>query len=43
MEMLLVGILSLQNGDHPLLVRKKLNSFISDTTTDDRAEARGFI
>lgn len=28
MEMLLVGILSLQNGDHPHLVRQKLSSFL---------------
>lgn len=43
MEMLLVGILSLQNGDHPLLMRKKLNSFISNTDTNDRAETRGLL
>jgi chemotaxis protein MotA len=43
LEMLLVGILSLQNGDHPLLVRKKLSSFISDTDTNDRAETRGLL
>ncbi|AWB46194.1 flagellar motor protein [Paenibacillus sp. CAA11] len=29
MEMLLLGILSVQNGDHPSLVRKKLESFAS--------------
>lgn len=43
MEMLLIGILSLQNGDHPLLVRKKLSSFIQDTDTNDRAETRGLL
>lgn len=32
MEMLLVGILSLQNGDHPHLVRKKLTAFIPDVS-----------
>jgi len=38
MEMLLVGILALQNGEHPLLVRKKLASFTSEAedSTDDR-------
>ncbi|WP_339311812.1 flagellar motor protein [Paenibacillus sp. FSL M7-0896] len=30
MEMLLVGILSLQNGDHPHLVRQKLAPFLAD-------------
>ncbi|MBT2291556.1 flagellar motor protein [Paenibacillus albidus] len=39
MEMLMVGILALQNGDHPQLVRKKLNSFL----TDEHAAARGLI
>lgn len=29
MEMLLVGILAVQNGDHPQLVRKKLASFLN--------------
>lgn len=29
MEFLLQGILSIQNGDHPLIVRKKLGSFVS--------------
>ncbi|MBW4081605.1 flagellar motor protein [Paenibacillus sp. S150] len=29
MEMLMVGILALQNGDHPQLVRKKLRSFLA--------------
>lgn len=29
MEMLMVGILALQNGDHPQLVRKKLRSFLN--------------
>ncbi|HEY2492016.1 MAG TPA: flagellar motor protein [Paenibacillus sp.] len=33
MEFLLQGILSIQNGDHPLIVRKKLGSFVS---TEDR-------
>lgn len=32
MEMLLVGLLALQNGDHPQLVRKKLGSFVSDAS-----------
>ncbi|GGG01185.1 motility protein A [Paenibacillus albidus] len=41
MEMLMVGILSLQNGDHPQLVRKKLNSFLTDE--DERPAARGLI
>lgn len=31
MEMMLEGILSIQNGDHPLLVRRKLESYTSDT------------
>ncbi|NJJ39505.1 flagellar motor protein [Paenibacillus apii] len=35
MEMLLVGILSVQNGDHPLLVRKKLASFLQDGTAEN--------
>lgn len=43
MEMLLIGILALQNGDHPLLVRKKLNSFIQGMNTNDRAETRGLL
>lgn len=43
MEMLLIGILSLQNGDHPLLVRKKLSSFIQGTDTNDRVETRGLL
>ncbi|WP_223065915.1 flagellar motor protein [Paenibacillus caui] len=29
MEMIVLGVLSVQNGDHPLLVRKKLESFAS--------------
>ncbi|MBP2001744.1 chemotaxis protein MotA [Paenibacillus shirakamiensis] len=33
LEMLLFGILSVQNGDHPLLVRKKLESFTADRRT----------
>lgn len=31
MEMILEGILSIQNGDHPLLVRRKLESYNIDT------------
>lgn len=31
MEMMLEGILSIQNGDHPLLVRRKLESFTAET------------
>lgn len=31
MEMILEGILSIQNGDHPLLVRRKLESYNVDT------------
>lgn len=31
MEMMLEGILSIQNGDHPLLVRRKLESFMAVT------------
>lgn len=47
LEMLLVGILSLQNGDHPMLIRKKLGSFIS-TSQSERSEdendiKRGFL
>jgi chemotaxis protein MotA len=35
MEMMLEGILSIQNGDHPALVRRKLKSFaIIDTDTN---------
>lgn len=34
MEMMLEGILSLQNGDHPLLVRRKLESFTADVRRD---------
>ncbi len=34
MEMMLEGILSLQNGDHPLLVRRKLESFTAETRRD---------
>lgn len=32
MDMMLEGILSIQNGDHPLLVRRKLESFTAETT-----------
>lgn len=32
MEMLIVGILALRNGEHQQLVRKKLNSFMDETT-----------
>jgi len=31
MEMMLEGILSIQNGDHPVLVRRKLESFTADS------------
>ncbi|MGV2806869.1 motility protein A, partial [Clostridium perfringens] len=34
MELLLEGIMAVQNGEHPLLVRKKLASFASAGTTD---------
>lgn len=34
MEMMLEGILSLQNGDHPMLVRRKLESFTADVRRD---------
>ncbi|MOA51685.1 hypothetical protein D3C78_1748640 [compost metagenome] len=34
MEMMLEGILSIQNGDHPLLVRRKLESFTAITYHD---------
>ncbi|WP_340026083.1 flagellar motor protein [Paenibacillus sp. FSL K6-1096] len=37
MEMLLVGILSIQNGDHPHLVRKKLSSFLPGSTGQEDA------
>lgn len=30
MEMILEGVLSVQNGDHPLLVRRKMESFLTD-------------
>ncbi|MRN54350.1 flagellar motor protein [Paenibacillus monticola] len=43
MEMLLVGILSLQNGDPQHLVRKKLSSFMSESASDERSVARGFL
>ncbi|WP_410512554.1 flagellar motor protein [Paenibacillus sp. BR2-3] len=38
LEMLLVGILALQNGEHPLLVRKKLASFVTDSHSEDMAD-----
>ncbi|WP_019915116.1 flagellar motor protein [Paenibacillus sp. HW567] len=42
MEMLLVGILGLQNGDHPQLVRRKLSPFIEDYAGERSTEsARG--
>lgn len=41
MEMLLVGILALQNGEHPQMLRKKLNSFLPDETAVSRREAGG--
>lgn len=31
MEMMLEGVLSIQNGDHPLLIRRKMESFILET------------
>lgn len=41
MEMLLIGILSVQNGDHPNLVRKKLSTFLNrETPGRTPAEAR---
>jgi len=48
LEMLLVGILALQNGDHPMLIRKKLGSFISGSRSEERVEEpadvkRGFL
>ncbi|AIQ20849.1 flagellar motor protein MotA [Paenibacillus sp. FSL H7-0357] len=44
MEMLLVGILALQNGDHPQLVRKKLSSFTADSEGSRKREyARGLL
>ncbi|WP_055106012.1 flagellar motor protein [Paenibacillus ihumii] len=30
MEMILEGVLSIQNGDHPILVRRKMDSFVTD-------------
>lgn len=33
MEMMIEGILSIQNGDHPLLVRRKLESYAADNRT----------
>ncbi|GIO41984.1 flagellar motor protein [Paenibacillus apis] len=30
MELMLEGMISLQNGDHPMLVRRKLESFLTD-------------
>lgn len=41
MELLLEGILAVQNGEHPLLVRKKLASYTSDTSFSRKSEARG--
>jgi chemotaxis protein MotA len=43
MEMLLVGILALQNGDHPQLVRKKLSSFTSVSAADKDSSSRGLL
>jgi len=44
MEMILVGILALQNADHPLLIRKKLGSFIPNTRPDKEPDIRnGFL
>ncbi|WP_334072113.1 MULTISPECIES: flagellar motor protein [Paenibacillus] len=34
MEMMLEGVLSLQNGDHPVLVRRKLESYIAGARHD---------
>lgn len=41
MELLLEGILAVQNGEHPLLVRKKLASYTSTTSFSRKPEARG--
>lgn len=44
MEMLLVGILALQNGDPPHLVRKKLSSFVPDDAgADSEGLPRGLL
>ncbi|MDQ0192112.1 flagellar motor protein [Paenibacillus wynnii] len=44
LEMLLVGILSLQNGEHPMLIRKKLGSFLSDSRSEELDDVkRGFL
>ncbi|KAA8997916.1 flagellar motor protein [Paenibacillus spiritus] len=40
MEMLVVGILAIQNGDHPQLVRRKLASFLTGSAAEDFAERR---
>lgn len=37
MEMILEGVLSIQNGDHPLLVKRKVESFVLDAKTSYRA------
>ncbi|WP_054957565.1 flagellar motor protein [Paenibacillus dakarensis] len=41
MELLLEGILAVQNGEHPLLVRKKLASYASFAHSSRNLEARG--
>lgn len=44
MEMLMVGILALQNGDHPQLVRKKLSSFVTASPDDrENGQDRGLL
>ncbi|KGE20474.1 flagellar motor protein [Paenibacillus wynnii] len=44
LEMLLVGILALQNGEHPMLIRKKLGSFLSDSRSEELDDVkRGFL
>ncbi|MNJ63567.1 Chemotaxis protein PomA [compost metagenome] len=37
MEMILEGVLSIQNGDHPLLVKRKIESFVLNAKTDYRS------
>lgn len=32
MEMMIEGVLSIQNGDHPILIRRKMESFIIDNS-----------
>ncbi|ANS76059.1 flagellar motor protein MotA [Paenibacillus yonginensis] len=40
MEMITLGVLSLQNGDHPLLLRKKLESFAAGPREADKPDRR---